>query len=118
MKSFKTITVNLLIPFIANTFIISLALAYIPNNDTVKNETSNNSNNILILKSDIQIEREIINSMLEDTSFKGSKIQAISAHGIVTLKGHVSDYALEGRAIAIAEGIDGVKGVASELIVP
>jgi osmotically-inducible protein OsmY len=115
MKSFKAISVNLFTQFIANTFIISITLAYVPNDDSSKKAASNNINIVSMLKNDEQIAQEVIDTLLEDNSFKNTNIKAKSVQGIVTLTGDVSNYALEGRAIAIAEDIVGVKGVTSEL---
>lgn len=69
------------------------------------------------MKSDLEIQRNVINEMSWDYRVKQAEIGVAVASGVVTLTGNVSNYAKEIAALEAARRVAGVLDVANDIVV-
>jgi len=66
------------------------------------------------MKTDKELQRDVLDELQYEPSVDASKIGVIADNGIVSLSGTVASYAEHYRAIDVAERVAGVKAVANE----
>ncbi len=69
------------------------------------------------MKSDLQLQRDVIDELAWDASVDAASIGVAAASGIVTLTGTVKSFPEKWAAERAAQGVAGVKGVSDELTV-
>ena len=67
------------------------------------------------MKSDIQVQREVLDELRFDPSLDASHVGVTVHEGVVTLAGRIDSYAEKDAAQRAAHGVAGVKAVANEL---
>ena len=70
-----------------------------------------------MLKSDVQLQRDVIDELRWDPRIGPNEIGVAARDGVVTLSGHVDSTARRHAAIKAAERVAGVKALAEDLVV-